>query len=353
MTAHLAKNAGLSPKSLASVGAGSEAWLISRQFDLLVFGAPALIALGLVWGAPWLAPTGEVSLPWWVIAILGVDVAHVWATGYITYLSQSARIRWGYRLWVVPLLAWLVGWGLAVWSFSLFWRCLAYLAVFHFVRQQYGWVTLYHRKARTLTKYDQWLDKAVIYICMLYPLLWWHAHLPRKYHWFIEGDFAVGWVSADWVDRVFFVYIGLLIAFWGRQLFLGICGYQPQWGKLILVGTTTLCWGVGIITTNSDWAFTMTNVLIHGIPYIAFVQVNRPGCARNILRFYVSLVLLAYGEEFLWDRYIWHSCDALFGSGVEIESSLECLIMAVLATPQVTHYLLDGFIWRRENSASS
>ena len=35
--------------------------------------------------------------------------------------------------------------------------------------------------------------------------------------------------------------------------------------------TTALCWHVGIITFNSDYAFTVTNVVIHGIPYLVLV----------------------------------------------------------------------------------
>ena len=35
--------------------------------------------------------------------------------------------------------------------------------------------------------------------------------------------------------------------------------------------TTALCWGLGIVVFNSDYAFTVTNVIIHGVPYMALV----------------------------------------------------------------------------------
>ena len=66
----------------------------------------------------------------------------------------------------------------------VFWRCLAYLAAFHFVRQQYGFMMLYGRRERQ----RRWIDQAAIYAATLYPLAWWHLH-PRHFDWFIAGDF--------------------------------------------------------------------------------------------------------------------------------------------------------------------
>ena len=42
-------------------------------------------------------------------------------------------------------------------------------------------------------------------------------------------------------------------------------------GKDIVVATTALCWYVGIVAFNSDYAFTVTNVIIHGVPYLALI----------------------------------------------------------------------------------
>ena len=60
------------------------------------------------------------------------------------------------------------------------------------MRQQYGWVALYRRRLGAATRLDRVLDDAAIYSATLYPLLYWHAHLPREFEWFIEGDFIPG-----------------------------------------------------------------------------------------------------------------------------------------------------------------
>ena len=46
-------------------------------------------------------------------------------------------------------------------------------------------------------------------------------------------------------------------------------------------------------------------------------------------------------------RLIWHDHGALFpGPSVELGRALKSLVVPLLALPQLTHYLLDAWIWR-------
>lgn len=328
---------------------GGPSWLVSAHFDLLVFAVPAVVALALVPMGAWLAPSGDVPFPMWVLAVVFVDVAHVWASLYRTYLDPTAWQRWPRLMWAVPGTAFVGAAALASWSLALFWTAIAYLAAFHFVRQQYGWVRLYHRLDRSLSSLDRTIDTLTIYAATVYPLLWWHAHLPRDYVWFLPGDFLEGVVPRSLTDVLFWMYLGLLSVFVVRQGFRATIGLATRPGLVILVATTAACWGVGIITTHSDWAFTVTNVLTHGIPYMGFVWMS---CRRskmpsgtvltwlsNRMWAFVGLLLaLAVLEESLWSWSVW---------SVAPSSPWIPWVTAVLALPQVTHYVLDGFIWRR------
>jgi hypothetical protein len=168
-------------------------WLVSARWDVAVFGGSALLAFALlVWGRVSGALAG-VTPPWaWIATVLAVDVAHVWSTAYRVYLDPDERRRRPALYLGLPVAAYALGVVLYSASPGLFWRVLAYLAVFHFVRQQYGWVALYRRRLGPSTALDRVLDDAAIYSATLYPLLWWHAHLPREFEWFIEGDFIPG-----------------------------------------------------------------------------------------------------------------------------------------------------------------
>jgi hypothetical protein len=131
-------------------------------------------------------------------------------------------------------------------------------------------------------------------------------------------------------------------------------------GKDVVVVTTAACWYLGIVAFNSDYAFTVTNVVIHGVPYMALVwwyaRSRSAGAhgpyrwaARWPLVFVATLWVLAYAEELLWDRGVWHERAWLFGTSWDV-ASLKVWLIPLLALPQVTHYVLDGFVWRRRGN---
>jgi hypothetical protein len=206
-----------------------------------------------------------------------------------------------------------------------------------------------------------WIDGAAIYAATLYPLLWWHAHLPRQFHWFLPGDFVPGLPEAV-AALGGVVYAACLLAYGVRAVLeLKRPGPVP-WGKHLLLTGTAATWYVGIVVRNDDTAFTLTNVLSHGIPYAALVfcyarhtGAREPGLGARLsggsvpaalVRFAACLWLLAYAEELVWDRGVWHERAFLFGDGLELDFFQPWLV-PLLALPQLCHYVLDGMFWRR------
>ncbi|MCP4890862.1 MAG: hypothetical protein GY904_30230, partial [Planctomycetaceae bacterium] len=53
--------------------------------------------------------------------------------------------------------------------------------------------------------------------------------------------------------------------------------------------------------------------------------------------------VLAYAEELLWDCGLWHELGWLFGPAWRLER-FDLILVSLLAVPQITHYVLDGFI---------
>ncbi len=338
-------------------------WLVSRRFDLAIFLWPAVIALLLVPLGPWLAPEQETPLPFWILSVLMIDVAHVWSTIYLSYFRGIELRSRPARYIFAPLAAFLLAYSSAAHSFQAFWTMLAYLAVFHFVRQQYGWVALYQRRQASIAAFDYYLDRIVIYVATLGPVFWWHLHLPRRFDWFLPGDFF-RIEGSEWLKVLFWIVYGLFLSLYVlRQLSLYIQQRQVFWGKNIVVVSSALCWGIGIIATNSDWAFTVTNVIIHGVPYMAFVWITARGLhqkhafrgalfsvfeKKRWLFFLLILFALAYVEEWGWDRSLWHTHQVLFpGPEIDVSKAWVPVVVAILSLPQITHYILDGLIWRR------
>ncbi|MCI0456048.1 MAG: hypothetical protein L0Z62_03590 [Gemmataceae bacterium] len=334
-------------------------WLFSAPLDLSVFLGSALASLALVGIGAWLGLLDTGTPDWtWIPAVLLIDVAHVWATGFRVYFDphELRRRPWLYAL--VPLLGFLLGVALYSEGELVFWRALAYLAVFHFVRQQSGWVALYRARAGERGQLGRWIDTAAIYLATVYPLIYWHCHLPRHFWWFLRGDFAALPTIVEQVARPLYV---LALGIYGvRAGYLWLVMGRPNLGKDIVVATTAVCWYVGIVVYDSDYAFTVTNVIIHGVPYLALVYwyryLRRPaegrtsqGHGHRLVAFLATLWLLAYVEEMLWDRGVWQERSWLFGSGWDV-ASVKFLVVPLLALPQLTHYVLDGFIWRRRSN---
>lgn len=330
-------------------------WLFSPAVDLWTFLGSAVLALALLAiGAPFGLLQNDTPGWMWIGAILMVDVAHVYSTGFRVYfdLPELKRRPWLYGL--TPLLAFLVGMAIYSEGEGTFWRLLAYLAVFHFVRQQYGWVALYRSRAGETGRCGFWIDAVAIYMATLYPLIHWHSNLPRKFWWFLEGDFQQ--LPAVFETIAAPIYWASLIAYLVRLIYRGMAHQQWSPGKDIVVITTAICWYVGIVAFNSDYAFTVTNVIIHGIPYMVLVYWYRcMGDQQQPKRHFPKIAtflgvvwMLAYLEEFLWDTGVWHERSWFFGPAWSMQN-YELVLVPLLAVPQITHYVLDGFIWKRKS----
>ena len=153
----------------------------------------------------------------------------------------------------------------------LFWKVLAMIAVFHFVRQQYGWVALYRRKRGETEGSTWWIDAAAVYLASVYPLAFWMTRLPRNFEWFVQNDFVS---IPSLVETVLFpIYVLALVAYFAKSAWQYFAGGFLNIGKDVVVATTAVCWYVGIVYFNSDYAFTVTNVIIHGVPYFALIYI--------------------------------------------------------------------------------
>lgn len=335
------------------------AWLFSRDVDLLVFlGSPVvallLIPLGMRAGVLY----GETPDWTWVPAVLLIDVAHVYATAFRVYLDREELARRKTLYLLVPLIG--LAFGILLYSRGeiVFWRALAYLAVFHFIRQQYGWLALYRAKAGDRGRLGKLIDSGAIYLATIYPVVYWHTHLPRRFWWFLPHDFAAVPVA---LDRVLLpAYLLALASYAARSIYRGLVLHKPNPGKDIVFFTTAVCWYVGIVGLNSDYVFTVTNVITHGVPYLALVywyarsRRDKIGgiykmLTGNPLIFLLVLWLGAYIEELLWDRGVWHDRAWLFGAAWDT-GWFKLILVPLLALPQLVHYVLDGFVWRRKNN---
>ena len=346
-------------------------WIYSAFVDSVFVLAPPFIILALLFLLPAdFVNSAELSPAIWVLLILFVDVSHVYSTLYRTYFDGEAFKEHKVLLVNVPIAAFVLS--VVVYSIGAlwFWRVLAYLAVFHFVRQQYGFLRLYAFKQQG-SRLRNLIDEVAIYTVTLYPIIYWHLTGPANFNWFVQGDFC-------YFESAFLLRLSLTL-----YLFMIVCYALSEWiwfnrtgsfnlpKNAVMLGTS-LSWYFGVVYFKGDLAFTALNVVSHGVPYMALVwiygkkkSVKHPQSTNSFLRaifsshgvvlFMLVLLLFAYVEEGMWDGLVWHDHPNVFGGFYFLPKitadNLLAVVVPLLTLPQLTHYILDGFIWKLKGDA--
>lgn len=341
-------------------------WIHSAALDIPFVLAPPFILLVVVGLFPdRFGPNVTFSEWHWVGLVLLIDVAHVYSTLYRTYLDPLARRHFRFELTWAPLIAFIVMVVLHSMDPRWFWRILAYLAVFHFVRQQYGFMRLYQRGERA-PMWKHRVDAITIYAVTLLPLLHWHATYPKRFNWFMPDD-MLGFDQPRLASIILLIHAGCLLGYLTSEWIMARQGNVINLPKNLLMAGTALSWYMGIVHFNGDVTFTLFNVVAHGVPYMALVwayghkRSSNPGPGSAVLRilftrrgipiFLGVIFLFAFVEEGFWEALVWREGRPVFVLFNEVlpvidQQALLSILVPLLALPQVTHYIIDAFIWR-------
>jgi hypothetical protein len=346
-------------------------WIMSKSGDLLLWFVPVWLLWIVFFSNSDYFQSIDLPIWGWVIFILGFDVSHVWSTIFRTYLEKDEFKSHKKVLIIAPILVFSISIILLNISVLMFWRVMAYIAVFHFIKQQYGFLMLYKFKAKE--NYKQLIsDKFIIYFATLYPIVFWHFNSQSNINWFVENDFikmTLVYDNPGLQDTIFF-YCNVL--YWlviGLYFILELKAFKTQQvsiPKLLWVMTTAVNWWFAIVYFNSDLIFSITNVVAHGLPYISLVYfykmkkehivTQQPVKLKTRFKFLgillLTIISIAMVEEYLWDMLVYRDHSEFFDS--ILPYSFEqltshwtlILVIALLALPQQTHYLIDGFIWK-------
>ena len=345
-------------------------YLFNKKIDLLFLFSPVWLTWLVLFFLPENIVNAQIPIWVWFILVVGIDVSHVWSSLFRTYLDPHDRVNHGHLIRVLPFLVFFFAFAISYSSVAFFWRMMAYLALFHFIKQQFGFMALYAVKnGSKKTGYYQW-DRYMIYFSMIYPVLYWHLHPDLHFSWFVADDFILNhWVS---IPKIVFqtanlIYWGILLVWLANKFRLSKDELKAQVPMILWILTTACNWYLGIVYFNSDLAFTMTNIVAHGIPYIVLIvyykrkkdhYVNHKKQSYFRVGVIVLAICLFFGtmEEYWWDVLINHEKRELFASFTYYfdwsltNRFLTAFFIGVLSVPQVTHYILDAYIWKNNES---
>ncbi|WP_426062708.1 hypothetical protein [Flavobacterium sp. DSP2-3-1] len=335
----------------------AQPWIDKPKTDGFFILAPSFLVIAIVFlfhDALKVIETKH-SFYTWLFLIVFIDVAHVYATLFKTYFVREKCKKRRKLLVALPIVCFVIGIILFSFGSVVFWSVLAYIAVFHFIRQQYGFMRLYSRK-EVKTYWSVAIDNLIIYTATVYPMLYWFFSSPRAFNWFTEKDFIR--FENQVVLGVLGWFYGLIIVFYiVRTVYKSTKEQYFNIPKNAIITGTFFSWYFGIVYFNNDLVFTLLNVVSHGIPYIALIYLNEIDKkseadlgvlnylkgARGFFVFMAFLSTIAFFEEYVWEVFVWNEQFSWNNSDF---SNWQLLLVPLFTVPQFTHYLLDGFIWK-------
>ncbi|MFL9837082.1 hypothetical protein ABS768_06190 [Flavobacterium sp. ST-75] len=344
----------------------TQPWIHKAKTDSMFILMPPFLVLAIVFFCQdWLiCLENRYSFYTWLFLVVFIDVAHVYATLFKTYFVPKAFNQYKKLLIWLPIICFTIGLALFMMGSKVFWVTLAYVAVFHFIRQQYGFMRLYSRY-EPKTKLNVFLDNLTIYAATGYPMVYWFMSPPRNYTWFMENEFFT--YRNDVLLELFgYLYLLILLTYVFKTGYALLkTGYFNVPKNAVIIGTAA-SWYFGIVYYNNDLVFTMLNIVSHGIPYMALIYLKEVeqkqfkkgevsflkfiGGYKAILAYVCILLLLAFFEEYLWEITVWN--EQFSFSGSTVFHNWHFLLVPLLVVPQFTHYILDGFIWKTPKKAA-
>jgi hypothetical protein len=354
------------PRSPPAEG-GAARWLVSRRFDLGMLALPLAAATASLLT---LRDEWKGALPLWafLLVIVSFDVTHVWATVYVTYLDREVMKKRRALLVLTPLLAFVVAYRVHSHSATLFWTLLAYVAIYHFVQQQWGFVALYKARAGERRRFDYYLDRWTLWAGALGPVLLWHASPKRQFDWFNAGESFIARVDPALRPEIAAVMATFGVVWLARQAQLLAAGEPLNAGKSAWMVCSWVSWSVGIGLSDHPLVSAAFLNLFHGPQFLGLVWhrgVQRFRSAPEAIApmlgavftrgrwlvFYALVLALAVAEETLWDGVVWRVYLPRVASlGPQPEGAALSAWVAALSVPQITHYYLDAWIWRLDGS---
>lgn len=348
-------------------------WVVSPAADIGCFAAPLVIACGIGLLTRGSVPNDTVPLHWWIPLGTCVDVAHVYGTLHRTILDSEATAQnrnlylfAGPGLFVITLLLnLLVGtkWG---------WTCLAYFAMYHFAKQPFGILCLYKarfgERGKENHQWDYWTCMAGATI----PILLMHVKTPgvnKRLRWFYTGEDFLFLLPEVVRFPLLLMYVVVPTSWIARLLLHKFRDGMPlNAGKIFIMGAQYLTWFMG--TGEHHLTSLAFHNLFHGVSSMLLVYVavhrrlitwrkERPSTMRwsdklnealvSSPWIYVSFtVALAMFEGVAWELFIDQEFlpQDFYKSLPDLTQTQEAIFTSLFMMPQLSHYFLDGFIWK-------
>jgi hypothetical protein len=351
-------------------------YLKSLKYDSIFFFSPLIFSIIFTIILKIFFPeylTIKTDPLWLFVFTIIFDVAHVWWSLYRVYFN-SLEFNAHKKLYTItPIIVFLAVFWLVVYEHTwtlLFW-IIWFFAVYHFIKQQVWFILLYWHKEKNRHFVDSIVDKILWFSITWFPMLYWFSNLDtRNYIWFFVWEFVK--LPTELFPMLWIVFFMIILSYTIYEI---IRNYFWKWlnlAKYTYIFVTFFIWFNWIVWNNSLLIFAFWNMLLHWLNYLWIVYLSTKNKLKNgnyktnkyikkILSYwffwFISILLIiATTEEYLWDQFFRHERWDFWGNSFydfsnNLNTYILSAIIAILSIPQLTHYFLDWYIWRKEFKA--
>jgi len=325
-------------------------WIFSKKWDIGVFFLPLLPFL--LYGAFSIFSGvdamyfARINLVIDFFIMIFLDYPHAMSTWYRPLVADQKELSKRKFLYLgVPILAFvsiystLGDYGYYVMKIILYWN------IFHLVRQQWGWISISDRQAGLFNKFDIFMDKLFLYTMTFGSVIWWHTQ---------KLDHGYGFISLNDVEQLLPEYLGQYVLY-----FIGVVtfGYLLHFVKKIInkeiinlnkyaiIFVTFFAWFGGIVILRGDVLFID---LTHSIPYLYLIYhyckkvVAKNQEEKESTFFQKEIFIKKYGSIIFMTFLVFLAMISYNNTEMYHNKIIEAIFLAIA----VSHYIVDGFIWK-------
>lgn len=336
-------------------------WVFSQQEDLWVFIGPLILAYSLLAIMHFTGMSIFADGPdfFYYYVALFVDGSH----GITTFvrLSQKQDISKEQKIFffLLPAIIWLLILSLIQMQFSYIEIMISYFAIYHFIKQQYGWLRITSVKTQSLTQTEEFLDKMMIYNVTLFPIFYW-SFIKTNFGWYGPND-IIKFYDHAWMKPVLIIiHITLSLIYLYFQVHANKHRTHTPWGKYLIIAVTWVAWVIPIVILESHIAKVLCFAIPHGLQYyyINFKvqsQSNnktqtspRQSLVPYLLRFYlafvfIELLIMSVDKKMIEFLSLHYTVYQQSGSS----------FLALVSVFQIWHFIADGYIWKIKSQKSA
>lgn len=284
------------------------------------------------------------------IALQFFDSGHVYTTLFRTYFRSSVWTKEPFKYIVLPLVIFAGSFFLTYFPFIYMLYLVTYLAIFHYYRQHIGFLRWYQKLNKRRDVVGEYFFNALIFISFIV----FHFRsdvlqiIPLEFRFLNYSDPGVVFFGVLLYVIVFILWIFREIMLAKKVPFeLNRCAY--------IMGISLL-YGYCFMGSSNLAEFYIPQGVTHGLAYMAIIVFSKKkldlyeGKKFNLIIsiFLVAMVaLLGHHSQDAMDQF---TGEDSVGVSFMAQSVWIKIVVAWTYTPVIYHYVIDGFIWKKEDA---